>query len=312
MSVKTLATRVSQKVGSQVMAVQRNSPVLLFGLGAIGITTTVVLACRATLKMSDILEEGQEKLREIDGKIERDGGENSVLEKSKFKVKLHVAIDVAKEYAPAAIVGVISLGALTGAHVILSRRNASLTAAYAIVDRSFKEYRGRVKTELGAEKDMEFRFGTAEREIAEEGPNGIETKVIRGFDQEAEKANEEFTYARIFDESHPEWSNVPMQNQYRITLALNHARDLLEIKGVVFLNDVYDMLGFPRTKAGQVVGWVRGARTDDNGKPITDGYIDFGLWEKGIHQGKEWVNGNPKSFRLDFNVDGNVYDFLEA
>lgn len=312
MSIKTLATRVSQKVGSQVVTAQKNSPVLLFGLGAVGITTTVVLACRATLKMSDILEEGQERLSRV-GEVDADVEPltEKQISKAKSKIKLQIALEVVKEYAPSVLVGAISLSALTGAHVILSRRNASLTAAYAVVDRSLKEYRGRVKAELGDEKDMEFMFGKAEREVAEEGPHGVEVRTLRGFDQAAEKANEEFTYARIFDQTHKDWSDVPMQNQYRITMALHHARDALELKGIIFLNDVYDMLGFPRTKAGQTVGWVKGIRYDDNGKQLTDGYIDFGIWEKGIHQGKEWVNGNPKAFRLDFNVDGNVYDFLD-
>lgn len=320
MSIKDVATRVTQKIGSQVLSVQKNSPVLLFSLGAVGITTTVVLACRATLKMSDVLEAGEDSLShvaEVDADIEP--LTEKQISKAKFKIKLAVAIDVAKLYAPAVLVGVVSLGALTGAHVILSRRNASLTAAYAIVDRSFKEYRGRVKAELGAEKDTEFRFGTAEREIAEEGPNGIETRVVRGPDQTAIQKNEGSTYARVFaptladGTTNKNWSDVPMQNQYLITMILNHARDNLETSksGVLFLNDVYDMLGFPPTKAGQQVGWVRGVRYDKDGKQITDGFIDFGLWEQGLHKGKEWVNGNPKAFLLDFNVDGVVTDFLE-
>lgn len=322
MSIKTVATRVTQKVGSQVMTVQRNSPVLLFGIGAIGITTTVVLACRATLKMSDILEEGEKKLAEVD---QRELGPSEVLtdkqiSRFKFKIKVGIAIDIAKEYAPSAIIGVISLGALTGSHVILSRRNASLTAAYTIVDRSFKEYRSRVREEFGAEKDAELRMGGfGIREIAEDGPNGVEVRHITGPDQEALQKNEGSSYGRVFAPTlsdgtpNKNWRNAPHENTYFITSILNHARDNLEVSdtGVLFLNDVYDMLGFKRTKAGQHVGWVRGARFDENGKQITDGYIDFGVWEDGMYKGKEWLNGHPKAFYLDFNVDGVVSDFLD-
>jgi hypothetical protein len=68
------------------------------------------------------------------------------------------------------------------------------------------------------------------------------------------------------------------------------------------------MLGFERSMAGQVVGWV-----DGNG----DGYVDFGIFGAKI-QGDEalvaerldFLNGQTDSVILDFNVDGIVYDLI--
>jgi acetylornithine deacetylase/succinyl-diaminopimelate desuccinylase-like protein len=237
------------------------------------------------------------------------------VKKAGFNVRLQTAIKIAKLYAPAALLLGASLGAITASHVVLRRRNAALTAAYAIVHSSFDEYRKRVRNELGAEKDLEFRFGTAEREIMEEGPNGPELRVIKGLDPDAIKKEIEAgrTYARIFDEDNDNWSDVPMQNQHLIQMVLNHARDALQINGHIFLSDVYDMLGFKRTLASTQVGWVRDVRIDpETGKQMNDGYIDFGLWSDGLYKGKEWVKGNPKAFLLDFNVDGVITDMLDV
>ena len=77
-----------------------------------------------------------------------------------------------------------------------------------------------------------------------------------------------------------------------------YANDLLKSRGFIFLNDVYDMLGIPRTRAGQVVGW-----TYDKENPRGDNYIDFGIFKR-----KEFVNGYERSVLLDFNVDGIILD----
>lgn len=312
MSIKTMANKVTGKVSKQVLIAQKNSPVFLFGVGIIGVGATVVLACRATLKMSEVLEEGEELLKSTKKQEEDPDYDSDVAKKASFSVKLETSIKIAKLYAPAILVGVVSVGAITGSHVILKKRNAGLAAAYAIADKSFKDYRGRVIKDQGAEKDLEYRFGTSEREVVEEGPNGPEVRFIKGLDQNAIKAIEKLTYARVFNQDNDNWSEVPHQNQYFIQMVLNHARDALQVNGVIFLNDVYDMLGFPRTKAGQIVGWVSKPQVDPTtGEERTDGYIDFGVWDGGVYKGKEWVTGHPKAFLLDFNVDGNVLDILE-
>ena len=60
------------------------------------------------------------------------------------------------------------------------------------------------------------------------------------------------------------------------------------------------MLGIPRTKAGQVVGWIF-----DKDNPIGDNYVDFGLLNT---QNEDFVNGYKRSVLLDFNVDGMILD----
>jgi hypothetical protein len=59
-------------------------------------------------------------------------------------------------------------------------------------------------------------------------------------------------------------------------------------------------MGFERTSAGFVVGWV----LDGNG----DGYIDFGLSEA---RSSRFMNAEERSVILDFNVDGVVYDLID-
>lgn len=299
MSFKSLTAKVTGKIGRQVLTAKHHSPVLMVGAGIVGVGTSVVLACKATLKLNDVLAEGEAKLEAVDPETESEHKEKS------FGVQLQTAIKIARLYAPSALIGVGSVGLIAGSHIILKKRNAGLAAAYAIVHKSFDEYRGRVIEDQGKEKDLEYRFGTAEREIVEEGKNGPETKVIKGPDQEALKANPH-TYARIFDEYNKNWSKVPHDNQHFIQSMQLYANDLLRLQGYVFLNDVYEMLGMEKSKAGQLVGWVKGHKEGER-----DGYIDFGVWNSGVFHGKEWVNGNYDSIMLDFNVDGVVLDILK-
>lgn len=107
-------------------------------------------------------------------------------------------------------------------------------------------------------------------------------------------------YARFFDETCAPWEKDPEYNVCFLNQQQNFANDLLRRQGYLFLNDVYDMLGIARTKAGQVVGWVY-----DEKNPIGDNYVDFGLYDL---RNARFVNGYEKSILLDFNVDGVILD----
>lgn len=300
MSLKTLARSAGSKVtntfGKQILAVKSNSPVILFGTGVVGFGATVFLACRATMKVGDVLAEGEKKINEVDSSAFLEEGAKK---KTIFGVKLETAIEIAKLYAPAAIAGTVALSSFCGAHGILKKRNAGLAAAYATVDRAFKDYRKRVVEDQGEEKDFEYLHGVEEREIVEEGKNGPEVKTIKGLD--ADKLSKKGSmYARVFDDRNENWNPVPTNRLFHITSVEKMFNDLLIDRGYVFLNEIYDAMGFEQTPEGQLVGWVRNSEGDNK--------IIMTIWENGVHEGKEWIRGNRDSILVDFNVDGPILD----
>jgi hypothetical protein len=299
MSLKTLAGKVTGTFSKQILTVKTNSPAILLGVGVVGVTTSVVLACRATLKLNEVLEKAEEDLEKV--KTTPAVEDEDERTKAKFGVQLQTAIKVARLYTPSALLLAGSIGALAGSHVILQKRNAGLIAAYTVVSQSFKDYRGRVVADQGKEKDFEYRFGKEERQIAEEGENGTEVVTVKGPDQDSLKHKTEWTYARVFDRNNPNWSDVPHQNPNFINMVENSANRRLLINGYLFLNDVYEMLGYPKTQAGQRVGWVVNPKDGEG-----DGVIDFGVWNKDTYTGVEWVTGQRDALLLDFNVDGIV------
>jgi hypothetical protein len=292
MSLKAISNKITSKVGRQILITQKHSPALLFGAGAIGFVATAVLASRATLKMDEVLKEAEENRKTAETLDHADYSEQD-RKKDLSLVRVKTALKVAKLYAPAVTVGVVTLGCLTGSHLILSRRNVALTAAYAAVEKGFKEYRERVVAAYGEEQDTEFRFGSHEVEIAVDTDEGPVVKTVSKLDQRGS------IYARLFDEYNPNWSKEWGYNRMFLRSQQNYANDLLKVRGHVFLNEVHDMLGMDHTSAGAVVGWVLG-----NG----DNEIDFGI--AGTFEGQRFINGDERSVLLDFNVDGVVYDLI--
>ena len=102
-------------------------------------------------------------------------------------------------------------------------------------------------------------------------------------------------YARIFDENNVNWSKDQKANLMFLKCQQTYATDLLRKKGTVFLNEVYEMLGLPRSQEGCVVGWHY-----DEKKPIGDNYIDFDLFNVSV----------LNMIAIDFNVDGRVDQYL--
>lgn len=110
-------------------------------------------------------------------------------------------------------------------------------------------------------------------------------------------------YAKFFDDACVGWSRDPEANLMFLKAQENYANDLLEARGHLFLNDVYNMLGMPNTKTGQVVGWVYNVEN-----PIGDNHVDFGIYDE---HNSNFVNGYENTILLDFNVDGNILEYLD-
>lgn len=289
--------------------VEKHSPELLMGAGVVGVVTTTVMACRATMKLNDILDECEEtrnKIKEVENNpkyedrySEEDARKDLVINYVQTGVK------IAKLYAPSVALGVLSVGCLLGSHNVMQKRNAALSAAYLTVDKSFKEYKQRVIDRVGEEVEKEIRYGIKAEEVATivENEDGTETTVMETV--KTMDPNLYSDYARFFDEASPYWQKDPEYNLVFLRAQQQYANDLLRAKGRLFLNDVYEMLGIDKTKAGQIVGWVY-----DPENTVGDNFVDFGIYDMSKERVRAFVNGYEANILLDFNVDGNIWDLM--
>jgi hypothetical protein len=297
----TIKNAITSRAGRQILLGKKYSPQVLFAVGAVGFVGTVVLAARATLKLDEILEQHEKTNNDITNlhaKVNGDAYSDEDARKDRITLVVKTSLSIAKLYAPALVAGSVSIAALTGSHFILNSRNAALSAAYAALDKGYRHYRDRVVAELGVEKDRDFATELDYTEVEEVKADGKikKTNVATGVKGLS-------PYSVIFDEGNKNWQRPDHYNSMFLRSQQNWANDLLNARGHVLLNDVYDMLGFPRTKAGCVVGWVK---NPDRG----DGYISFGVFEGDVFMGKNFVQGDERSIILDFNVDGPVYDLI--
>lgn len=288
---------------------RKHSPEILAGIGVVGVVSSAVMACKATTKLSDILDETKEtvdKIKEVqeNPKYAEQYSEEDA-KKDLYITYVQSGVKVAKLYAPSVILGVSSLTCLLASNNILRKRNAALSAAYMTVDKSFKEYRSRVVERFGEEVEKEIRYNIKAQEIETKvvDENGNETTVVETV--KAVDPNLYSDYARFFDESCEAWQKDPEYNLMFLRSQQQYANDLLKARGRLFLNEVYRMLGIPETKAGQVVGWVYDAEF-----PVGDNFVDFGIYDMTKERVRAFVNGDEPNILLDFNVDGNIWDLM--
>lgn len=300
-------------IGRGSVILKKYSPEILTAAGVIGTVGSTVLACKATLKVEDILDEAKKKSNLInavhDGEIEVDAEyTDKDYSKDLLVNRTQTAVKLIKLYGPAITLGALSITAILGGQHILRKRNVAVMAAYKLCEESFNNYRSRVKDELGEEKDRQFYYGITEETVKDKvkSKDG-KTKTVT---KKVEKAPDHLysQYARFFDEANINWDKSPEQNMYFLKMVQNQMNDKLKARGHVFLNEVYDALGFDRSEAGQLVGWVW--NKDNTAMEAGDGYIDFGIFDGNSYAKRAFVNGDERSILLDFNIDGMIYDLI--
>lgn len=288
------------------LKIKKHSPEILMVAGTIGAVASAVMACKATLKVNDILDETKKTVNIIHTAVENN--DSSVYSEEDMKKDLAITyiqtgVKFVKLYGPSVVLGVVSIGAMITSNRILNKRNIALAAAYTTLDQGFKNYRSNVVERFGEKIDKELKNNIKAKviETVQIDEDGKETKVKETIDL-CEGPSE---YSRFFDELSSYYEKDPEYNLTFLRQQERYATEKLRANGTLFLNEVYDMLDIPRTRAGQVVGWVY-----DEDNPIGDNYVDFGIYNVHRPSNREFVNGYEKAILLDFNVDGNILEYI--
>lgn len=294
-NLKQIATR---SLGKSGLILKKYSPEILTGVGIAAGVAAGVLAVRATLKVEPVVENFKSDIHNVkerwDG-IDEEAHPDAKREKAKDLAYVYTrsSLEMIKLYGPSVSLSVASITCIIGAHGIMKKRNAALVIAYNALEKTFTEYRARVVNELGEDKEFEIRSGIVKAEVTDEETG--KKSVVHTFDP-----NGISQYAKFFDEYSTQWQKNPEYNLLFLRAQQNYANDRLHAVGHVFLNEVYDSLGLPRTKTGAIVGWVISADSDN--------FIDFGMYDIDSDKAREFVNGYERSILLDFNVDGVILD----
>lgn len=300
--MKFVPDSVAAKVARPMLRLRKVSPQIMFGAGVVGIVGAGVLACRATLQLDETIERQMKRELDIQSLTDKrsDGFEPELYDKHMATAKVKFVMDIAKLYAPAVGLTVVSIALLTGSHVTLTRRNAAAAAAYATLNEAYGRYRAGVIEKYGNDEDDYFRHGVV---TVEESVTDDAGKVKKVKQKRSGGLSE---YAQLFTEGNENWRPGGNTNWFFLHAQERYWNNQLQTVGYVFLNDVLKSLGLQETRAGQVVGWVAGEQE-------RDGYISFGIFEnEQSEKVREFMTGAEDSIWLDFNVDGMVLDMAFA
>ena len=320
MKKEEIMMKASQMLSKTTFKLKKASPTIMIVGAAIGGVTAAVLACKATIKAQDILNEHNTAVKTIhttkeqieQGVIQLDEGESYTEKDYKNDITttyVQTGLKLAKVYAPAVTLGAVSLGCMFGSHHIMSKRNASLTAAYIALDKAFAEYKSRVSNRFGSrvQEELEHNIKAVELESKSTNEQGVEETIKEYKDIAMQHTS---PYTCIFDETVDTWQPDNMMNRNYLFLMEQSANKRLRIQGHLFLNDVLASLGTHggvtlKTPEGQIVGWIY-----DPNDPTRQSHVDFGVtnYVEGDEALNSFINGGERSVMLRFNCDGPIID----
>ena len=303
MKANEIMSKASGALNKIGFGLKKRSPEILVAVGVVGTVVSAVMACKATTKIDTILDETKEQL----DKIHEYAGNPDVAEKYNAEdakkdtaiVYAQAGVKLAKLYAPAVGLGILSISSILASNNILRKRNMAISAALAAATQDFKDYRNRVIERFGKEVDHQLRYNIKAEEIEETvtDEKGKEKKVKKSIEVADLNAS---GYVKYFTRSNPYWEEDSSYVEMFLRSQQNYANDKLKATGHLTLNDVYDMLGFHDSKAGMVVGWIY-----DLDHPNGDNYVEFDV--KKVNLPNE-QGGYEEAYAIDFNVDGNIYN----
>ena len=304
-----LATKAGQILVKTKLGIKKHSPEILVAAGiGTGIVAAIV-ACKQTIKANDIVAEARKSLQNIED-VKELAANNEVEyteeneQEDRKTIGMQVAVGMIKTYALPVGLGILSITCILAGHHILKKRNMALAAAYSALSTDFMNYRKRVVDKYGKDVDFMLKNGLEKQIIANQviDPETGEVKETKEevLTYEGDKLSQ---YARVFDEvGSTQWTPSADHNRAFLLMEQNYFNERIRTRGYIFLNEVYERLGFRPTKAGSVVGWVY-QNADYEG-------IDFGIFTAHTQKAAEFLEGTEPSIILDFNVQGDILSLV--
>ena len=304
MNVKAIGAGLKKTAKIAGNTIKAHSPEILMAAGVVGTVASVVVACKATTKLDDILEETNEKvtqIKEFDPEtVEAEYTEN---DRKKDLVITYTkgGLEVIKLYGPSIAILSLSLASMLAANNILRKRNFALMAAYTALDKSFKDYRGRVVKKYGAPIDEELRLGLEKRKISEEitDENGKKKKVKKDVDV---VTAEDSTLLEFSEDTSTQWDNIMDYNRSFILARQAYLNDMLHADGYLFMSEVKQLFALPVDATDYQKGWLYKPDNDQG-----DNLVDL-RWRESL---KEYTNANgdvkyKPVIYMDPNYDGLI------
>lgn len=211
---------------------KKNASTILTYAGGIGVATTAVLAVKATPKALILIEE-----------LKREKGEDLT--------KLEAVRIAGPVYIPAALTGVATIACIFGANTLNKRKQASLISGYALLDRSFKDYKNKV----------EELYGT-------EATGHITEEIAKDIYEEEDEFDIDDDKQLFYDEFSRRYFQSTIEDVQRAEYRLNRE---INMRGWFELNEFYELLDIPPLKGGEGLGWSEGG----NLYRYWQGWVDF-------------------------------------
>lgn len=301
--MKNIVPKGLTRFGSRsVLKARKHSPTILVVAGVVGFGATVVMAVKSSRKAEVVINEHKAQRAQI-GDVPKKGEVANDVRKEKqvevLELYYNTGFELTKVYGPTLIVGMLSAASILYGHKILHGRHVATMAAYSGLFEQFTAYRGRVQQTLGekAERDI---YNGAHGEYVEDPDHKGEYKLQPVFADGNPSASATQPW---FDEHNAYYSKDPEVSKMWLTGVQAHMNQLFNIRGHLFLNEVLDALNMPRCAEGQQLGWVLGAGTGDD-------FVDFGFLTDDTPHTLAFRNGEADTVRLNFNVDGIVWDLI--
>lgn len=256
---------LAHKVGKSM---KRASPTILTCIGAVGMVATVVLAVRATPKALRLIEAAED--RRDDPNLTQESLTKTEIIKTTWKC-----------YIPATVTGTATLVCIFGANILNRRQQASLVSAYALVSRSYNDYKRKVKEICGEDAHKQVMASlVAEKSTKPPLYAGTLGKMTSlGFDEAHEE--ELLFYDAISERYFQATISQVLQAEYHLN------RNFALGGGFTSLNQFYDFLGIDKVPGGDEIGWM-----------VSDGlyWVDFDHVKTIVDDG---LNGEVECYIID-------------